>query len=263
MLFDALSHSPTVWTLDTKTQALVEGIRELASGSREDGNRLDAGQAPPAVAEALRAACREAFRGLGGREVEGGENVRLLERTPRNALRVPFLDAVFPEATFVYIYRDPRESLASMMAAWESGRFVTYPDLPSWPGAGWSLLLVPGWRRLRGRDLPEIVTEQWIAATTILLDDLERLGPERWCVVDYAALMNEPQEELERLCGFLGLAWNHSPPSPLPGLARTIEATDPERWQNLIAAIEPFLPRTESLARRAREWIAQPRPAGH
>ena len=92
--------------------------------------------------------------------VQGGDPdadapVRMLEKTPKNALRVPFLARVFPEARFIYLHRDPRPVLASMMEAWQSGRFRTYPNLPGWTGLPWSLLLVPGWRDLLGRPLHE------------------------------------------------------------------------------------------------------------
>lgn len=86
-----------------------------------------------------------------------------------------------------------------MFDAWKSGRFVTYPGLPGWKDLSWSHLLVPGWRELRGRSLGEIVTEQWIAATRILLDDLEALPADRWCVADYDRLVSDPQAEIERL----------------------------------------------------------------
>ena len=40
-----------------------------------------------------------------------------------------------------------------MAHAWRSGSYVTFPDLPDWDGDPWSLLLVPGWRRLAGKAL--------------------------------------------------------------------------------------------------------------
>ncbi len=73
----------------------------------------------------------------------------MLEKTPKNALRVPFIDAIWPESEFVYLYRDVRETLYSMMEAWRSGSFRTYPGLPGWPEGSWSLLLVPGWQQLK------------------------------------------------------------------------------------------------------------------
>ena len=58
--------------------------------------------------------------------------VRLLEKTPKNALRVPFLAAVFPDARFVYLYRDPRET-GQQHARRAGGRGVRHlPDLPGW-----------------------------------------------------------------------------------------------------------------------------------
>ncbi len=39
--------------------------------------------------------------------------------------------------------------------------------------------------------------------TGTLLDDLEGLPPERWCVTDFKALLNDPMRELERICEFV------------------------------------------------------------
>ncbi len=102
----------------------------------------------PSIAE-LRDSFFAALRDRAERRPDAGARVRMLEKTPKNALRVPFLARVFPEARFIYLHRDPRPVLASMMEAWGSGRFRTYPNLPGWTGLPWSLLLVPGWRDLR------------------------------------------------------------------------------------------------------------------
>ena len=56
------------------------------------------------------------------------KTVRMLEKTPKNSLRIPFLRAVFPQARFIYLYRDVRQTLASMIEAWKSGQFRMYPQ---------------------------------------------------------------------------------------------------------------------------------------
>ena len=128
------------------------------------------------MAEALRRRFYEALRDRDGqRPPPGAAACGMLEKTPKNSLRVPFLARVFPEARFIYLYRDPRQVLSSMIEAWTTGRFRTYPQLPGWTGPAWSLLLVPGWRELIGRPLHEIVAAQWNAATRLLIDDLEAL----------------------------------------------------------------------------------------
>ena len=45
---------------------------------------------------------------------------RLLEKTPQNCLRVPFLHAVFPDAKFIHIIRDGVESSLSIAKYWQT-----------------------------------------------------------------------------------------------------------------------------------------------
>ena len=154
-----------------------------------------------------------------------------MDGTPRNALRVPFLNAVAPDAFFVYVHRKPRESLTEMIEAWRSGSAVTHPDLPDWPGPPWSLLLVPGWRDLAAKEVPEIATEQWLRTTELLLDDLEKLPPRRWCVADWSALLRNPSEELERLCAFVGIEADDDAALPLRGARDELATADGNRNQ--------------------------------
>jgi hypothetical protein len=182
---------------------------------------------------------------------------RLFDASPRNALRVPFLDAVFGDATFAYVHRDPSVALAEALAIWESGEAVTYPELPGWRGPAWSFLLVPGWEELSGHELPEIVTEQWARTVGILLDDLEPLAPERWCVTEYESLLADPTGELARLFRFLGLPWEARFTGPLARAARSRTAAPGLSHRR---ELEPFLARTEESSRRAAEWIARRRP---
>jgi hypothetical protein len=188
----------------------------------------------------------------------------LLEKTPKNALRVPFLAEVFGNASFVYLYRDPRETLSSMLDAWRSGRFVTYPHLPDWSGPPWSLLLTPGWRELRGMDLAQIVARQWMTTVETLIEDLQRLPPERWCVAGYSRLVADPQSEIARLCRFLGLHWDHDLSGPLPLSRYTLGAPDPDKWKRNAAELESVLALIEPVAARARDLFAlAPEPVAH
>src|SRR5688500_10412186 len=157
VLYEALARADGVLFPRPGAQPLVDALADGAPETAADGHRLDASDATPELAAGLREAISSAAadrEGRGPAEAKGG---RFLDRTPRNSLRVPFLDAVFPDATFLYVHRDPRESLADLLGAWRSGKFVTHSKLPGWPGPPWSLLLVPGWRDLAGRPLPEIV----------------------------------------------------------------------------------------------------------
>lgn len=260
LLFETVARSPSVWTIGGESHRVIEGLPGLQPANRGwDSNRLTATDAQPRAAERLRDGFFAQLRDRDGqRPAEDATGLRLLEKTPKNALRVPFLQRVFPEAMFLYLYREPRESLASMIAAWESGRFVTYPNLPDWEGPPWSMLLTPEWRKLSGKPLAEIVASQWTMATKILLDDLERLEPERWCVVAYDDLVREPQTEIERLCEFVGIEWDQALSTPLPLSRHTVTPPDPDKWKQHEAELEAVLPGTGPLAERAHDWIARP-----
>jgi uncharacterized protein (TIGR03032 family) len=259
VLYEALTRAEGVLFPRPGAQPLVEGLGNGAEAEAPPGgHRLDASDASPELAARLRESIASAAADREGRAPAAGNGARFLDRTPRNSLRVPFLDAVFPDATFLYVHRDPRESIADLLGAWRSGRFVTHPKLPGWPGPPWSLLLVPGWRELAGRPLPEIVAGQWTAAAGTVLDDLERLPPARWAVTDYALLLDEPRAELERLCGFLGLEYDQGLLTPFEAARHARAGTAEQRRNEPAPEVEAVLGQTEQVASRAREWLGEP-----
>ncbi len=211
VLFETLAQSPGVYTIGDESHQLIEGVAGLRPEARGfDSNRLLAQDATPRIAHELRSRFFDALRDRDQRRPESSTAIRMLEKTPKNALRVPFLADVFPGAQFIYLHRDPRQVLSSMMEAWMSGRFRTYPRLPGWSGPAWSLLLVPGWRELVGAPLHVIAAQQWRATTELLLDDLEQLPKDRWIVARYEALVADPQAEIQRLCRAMALECDRS-----------------------------------------------------
>jgi uncharacterized protein (TIGR03032 family) len=260
LFFETLAQSPSVWTVGGESHAIIESLPALHPAQRRfHSNRLDASDATPEVVAELERAFVGQLRDRDGRTPRpGAAGLRLLEKTPKNSLRVPFLAQAFPDALFVYLYRDMRDTISSMLDAWRSGRFVTYPKLPGWEGPPWSLLLPPGWREVSGRPLPEIVAAQWSAATRYLLDDLEQLSPDRWCVAGYDALIKQPQEEMERLAKFLDIEWDRQLTAPLPLSQSTLTAPNEEKWRKNADDLKIALPLVEEVANRARALFASP-----
>ena len=258
LLFETLARSPGLWTIGGESHLLIESVPGLHPAQHNwDSNRLDATDATPDAVAGLHQRFLEQLRDRNGNPVPGGA-VRMLEKTPKNSLRVPLLAEAFPDARFVYLYRDPRETISSMLDAWKSGRFVTYPDLPAWNGPAWSLLLTPGWRDLAGASLGEIVTTQWSTATALLLDDLEALDPDRWCVTSYDRILDDPQAEMERLCEFCEVAWDVELDGPLPLSRHTLDSPAPQKWLRNADELEAHWDTVREVATRAHDFFAQP-----
>jgi len=261
LLFETLAQSPTLLTVGGESHALIEGVDALGVQARGwESNRLGVEDADPEVVAQLRARFAASLRDRHGRSPQRGARVRMLEKTPKNALRIPFLAAAFPEARFLYLYRDPRAVLASMMEAWESGRFRTYPKLPGWEGElPWSLLLTPGWRDLARLPLNEIVAAQWAAATEIMLDDLEAIAPERRFVTRYDALVADPGAEVARIARALDFAWDRPLRGELPIAAHTVSAPREDKWRKREAEIMAVTPSIGALMERAAAAAAAAR----
>ncbi|MEO8811151.1 MAG: sulfotransferase [Rhodanobacter sp.] len=252
LLFETLADSPDLCTIGHESHALIEGLADLHPGYRQfDSNRLDETMVTPSLAEELRRRFHAELRDRHGHPVLG-QPVRLLEKTPKNALRVLFLAKIFPSAHFIYLHRDPRQTLSSMLEAWHSGRFRTYPQLPGWSGPPWSLLLIPGWRELIGRSLPEIVATQWETTTRILLDDLAAIPADRCHVVRYDALLANPGAEVSRLAQALGFGWDQPVNADLPLSRYTVSPPAADKWKRHAELLEPLLVEMQVTAERAR-----------
>jgi hypothetical protein len=252
MLFETLVRARGAVSIGDESHSLIEGLPALAPAVRGfASNRLCAAVATPQVAIALRNRVLDQLRDRDGHRIDGIRRVRMLEKTPKNALRIPFLRAVFPEARFLYLHRDPRQVLASMIESWASGRFVTYPQLPGWHGPPWSLLLVPGWERLIDEPLDAIVGAQWATTMRTLLDDLDDVPQDHRLGVDYARLLADPTAELARICDWAGLEWDRPLDGSLPLSRYTVSAPDADKWRRHEDAVMRQLADHAELAARA------------
>ena len=254
LLFETLARAPGLHTVGGESHWLIEDVPGLSPADRGwSSNRLTSADATPERVEQLASAFYRALQDREGRTAP--DRVRILEKTPKNALRVPFFEAVFPDAMFVYLYRDVRPTLGSMLDAWVSGAFCTYPELPGWRGNPWSLLLVPGWERLIGQPLPVVVAHQWTTTTELLLDDLQKIPGERVTAVDQDAVLAAPQRTMETLTGALGLGWDRPLGSALPLSRTTLTPPASDKWRRHEPVIRSVWPIVEHADARARAFL--------
>lgn len=98
------------------------------------------------------------------------------EKSPMNLGHIAALAAQFPSAKFIHIIRDGREAAQSFH------------------------------RRYRFEPLHTIY--RWRSLVAIGREQGRAVGPERYAEVLYEALTQEPEAEMHRLCGFLGLPYS-------------------------------------------------------
>lgn len=257
LLFETLAKSEQLFTLGGEGHELIEGIPELQPGAPGvESNRLEAAHASDAVAARIVDQMLAEARDAHGQSPAPDSAIRFLEKTPKNALRIPFLNRVFPDARFIVLWRDPRENLASIIEAWRSGRWKTYNGLPGFDGP-WSLLLPPNWQGMNGKSLAEIAAFQWDSTYRNVLDDLAALAPERWASLFYGQLIGDTPATIRRLCTFIGIEFDRSlaehVAKPLPLSRYTLAPPDPEKWRRHEAQIAAVLPSLMASWQRLQE----------
>ena len=139
-----------------------------------------------------------------------GTRKRFIDKTPRNALRVEFIDSLFPDAQYLFLTRDGRENVNSLINAWRTGRYRTYAlDPPhSIPGVDpnwWKFTLYEGWEQDTSGPLEVVCAKQWIHSYEHALAAFESIDRRRWLRVPYEAMVDDPVGAAEGIMEFLDL----------------------------------------------------------
>jgi Sulfotransferase family len=243
MLFAILRTSRTLAHWPGEAHEVWEADHHPALGDWSS-NVLGADDATGEVAARIR---RELYLATGSRR-------RLVDKTPRNSLRIPFIDRIFPDARFVFLQRDGRDNVNSLINAWRTPRFRTYklPEPHAIPGADprwWKFVLYPGWEQDRSGPLEIVCAKQWKLCNDFALGALRALGEERWTRVRYEDLDADPERETGRVMDFIGVPYEPEvrQRARASGTTPVNVVTPPERgkWRrenpNEIAAILPLI----------------------
>lgn len=243
--FERQSAPGSYWRQVNRLRAFLRG-KAFWKGVKKRGQSQAAGSAvtsslPQRGLDMLRWPVR--FYHMGG-----ARRVRLLEKTPENCLRLPFLLALFPDAKVIYLTRNGRDNVSSLIEGWKQPHtFPGYavPEKLNIPGdmrGRWAFTLIPGWRDLKSSSLEEICAWQWVRCNeAVLAHQAEGQAP--YFTVQYEALVANPGEVLPQLAAFAGIDPHHLAhfARELPQI-NTVSAPQKEKWRKNSAVIERVLP---------------------
>ncbi|MCK4951639.1 MAG: sulfotransferase [Gammaproteobacteria bacterium] len=259
LLFETLTQSRDFWTIGGESHGVFEAIGKYDPDyGLCNSNRLDKSDVDQESISAIRQLFFSALRDRTGKIFgPGASKPRFLEKTPKNSLRVPFIDELFPDALYIYLYRNPRENVASIIEAWNSGRFVTYRNL-SGLGRDWSLLLPPGWESMKGKEVYEIAAYQWeVANKTIINDLISYIPPGRRTTIGYADLVNNTELEIERLCRFCDVDFDSQLRAVCQGSLKmsqyTLSQPRTDKWHKYADKLKSVLPSLTDTVERIKE----------
>lgn len=192
----------------------------------------------------------------------------VLDKTCINTLRVGYLHKLFPKAKFVFIQRDGRDNISSMIDGWRLGRtdggfglekfFGPSPDPVAINGGEfreWHFFLPPGWREYSHASLEEVCAFQWVSANRLALDAARSLPSEQWIRVRYEDIFERPVDMFREVFERLALPFDEIMQARCAGLAgrptSIVKGTPKkQKWkESNPAAIERILPTIAPLMR--------------
>lgn len=162
---------------------------------------------------------------------ENGNRI-IVEKTPANILRIPYVRALFPEARFIYIVRNPLSFVSSVELKWQRPvatrrikmRLKTTPLTQlhhyvgrlikqQWNSRVLKRKYLPIWgpryrgiqQDLRESDLLTVIARQWARAAAKAEKDLAQFEPGQVLKLRYEDFVDDPLSGLQRICDHCGL----------------------------------------------------------
>ncbi len=181
---------------------------------------------------------------------------RLVEKTPKNCFRISFINKLFDDCKFIFLKRDGRSNINSLIEGWRTnGKYVRMKD-PSIPlkikgydGTGWKFLMPPDWESYINKPLEEVCAFQWISSNITALEGLKEIEEKRKYTISYEELSSDTYSTIKKLCNFIEIPFsgNLRKMAEKPPEVNFVTRPDKEKWKKNAHLIENVYPQIETV----------------
>ena len=184
---------------------------------------------------------------------------RFVEKTPKNCFRIPFINKLFDDCKFIFLKRDGRSNINSLIEGWNSkGKYVRRKDLPiplnieGYSGEGWSFVMPPGWENYANKPLEEVCAFQWISSNKAAIEGLNEIEEKRKLSISYEELTENTHETIRKICDFIGIPFSRNlrKISSRPPKVNYVTKPQKEKWKKNIHLIENIYPQIEPMMKK-------------
>ena len=234
-----------------KEQLSYSKIRQLRKRTYKDS-----------VKNYLRKHCQESPRSY----LFGLKSVRYLDKTIANCFHLEFIEKTFPSAQYIFLVRDPRATISSMIEGWpyieRFGKAQLTPLIQENSSASiehWSYPAPPNWQTVINQPLPQICAWSWQQHIEYPLSFFERRSLNvKW--VHYEDLVKNFEAVIKDLAKYFDLQFKEEianytrvpPTSPT-----TVSEPAPMKWKTKnYQQILSILPQIEATSQKIGYTVA-------
>lgn len=185
---------------------------------------------------------------------------RIVEKTPKNCFRISFIDKLFDGCKFIYIKRDGRSNISSLIEGWKApdkyirGQAMDIKlNIKGYTGDNgkhWKYVLPPGWESYVSKSLEEVCAFQWISSNGAAVNGLKSIENKRKCTISYEELTENTFKTAKSICEFVDIPFSNEIQkiSKEPPLVNIVTKPHKDKWkrninllQNIYPVIEPMM----------------------
>jgi hypothetical protein len=140
---------------------------------------------------------------------------RIIDKTPPNVFRIKYLNKLFPDAKYIFLTRDGRANISSLIDAWLSdGKLFDFKfrefheynsrlNINGYSGKVWKFLNPPNWEEyLSGKSIEEVCAFQWLSANEYALNAFSEMASEKYLHVRYEDILANRVDKIKAICDF-------------------------------------------------------------
>ena len=181
---------------------------------------------------------------------------KLIEKTPKNCFRISFIDKLFNNCKFIFLKRDGRANINSLIEGWKSkGKYIRRKNLPiplnikGYSGEGWNFVMPPNWENYVNKSLEEVCAFQWISSNRAAVEGLKEIEENRKCTITYEELSNNTYPTIKKLCDFIDIPFSRNlrKISEHPPEVNYVTKPQKEKWKKNAHLIESIYPQIEPI----------------
>ena len=181
---------------------------------------------------------------------------RLVEKTPKNCFRISFINKLFNDCKFIFIKRDGRTNINSLMEGWNApNRYIRRQamnvpiDIKGYKGKYWKYVLPPNWEDYVNKSLEEVCAFQWVSSNKAAIEGLKLIEENRKLTTSYEELSENTYETIKRICNFIDIPFSKEirKISQNPPVVNFVTKPQKDKWKKNIDQIEKVYPMIEKM----------------